>query len=191
MDQLLEFWSDVHVLHTKLFCLDAPSMMMPDSIENPSSIALGVFSRFHHQTPWVSHRVLIPPCTEHMSFQSSTMLATWPAPPCPFTSAHPRCQPPRLVTQWLLSLGQVSALVLHRFLSLGLNLHDLHLRRRPTSLCSTLPHHKLINMVAQHITHISVSPRLNPRHYPLKITHYQLEPHGTSQPCVYKVVLCF
>jgi hypothetical protein len=80
--------------------------------------------------------------------QPSTTMAIEPALPC---------QSPRLVTQWLWSLSQVPAIVLYCSRSIGTNPHDFHLRCRPTSQCSTPAHHKLSDMVAQHITHASVN----------------------------------
>jgi hypothetical protein len=67
MDQLLEFWSNDHTLHTKLFRLNAPFVMTLrvasvshwnrhhrvlrlNSIENPSYVVLSGFSRSNHQT---------------------------------------------------------------------------------------------------------------------------------------------
>jgi hypothetical protein len=40
-----------------------------------------------------------------------------------------------------------------------------------------------------HITHASVSHRLNLIHYLLTFTHHQTEPKGTSQPCVHSNML--
>jgi hypothetical protein len=106
------------------------------------------------------------------------------APPRPRASVCPKCQPPWLVTQLLQFLGEVPALVLHRFRSIGTNPRDLHPRRGPSSMCYTPAYHKPTDMVAQHITHASISPRLNLRCYPLTITHNQHKPQGTTQPCV-------
>jgi hypothetical protein len=63
-------------------------------------------------------------------------------------SACPWCQPPRLVTRLLWSLGQVPALILHRSQPIGTNPHDLHICRRPPSLCSIPAHHKPRDVVA-------------------------------------------
>jgi hypothetical protein len=77
MDQLLGYWSDSHTLHTKLLCLDAPSVMMPrvtfdshrnghDQVlrlnpdENPPSIAWGGFEAQPPKLSWVSQHVRIP-----------------------------------------------------------------------------------------------------------------------------------
>jgi hypothetical protein len=65
-----------------------------------------------------------------------------------------------------------------------MNLHDLHLRRQPPVLVLHTSTPQAIDMGAQQITHDLVSPQLNPRHYPLTITHHQPEPQGTNQPCV-------
>jgi hypothetical protein len=125
----------------------------------------------------------VPHVLTHV-LQSSSAPSTRFAPPCPHASVCPKCPPPRLVTRRLWSLSQVLVLVLHRSWSIGSNPHDLRLRRRPPSLCSTPAHHKPIDMVAQHITYASVNPQLNPRHYSLAIIHHQPEPQGTNQPCV-------
>jgi hypothetical protein len=165
MDQLLEYSSDGHTLHTELLRLDAPSVitphatsssrqnrhhwvLRPNPVENPPSVALGVFLRLNHQTNVSIAPCAHPPRPEHMSCHFSTMLATRPAPPCPDTSACPRCQPPWLVTQRLRSLSHILALVLHHCRSINTNPHDLHLRHRPPYLCFTLAHDKLTDMVA-------------------------------------------
>jgi hypothetical protein len=126
MDQLLKFLSDSHMVHTKLLRLDAPSVMTPhaafdscwkchrrvlwpNSVENTPSVTLGGFSRINQQTT-----VSIAPRARPSRPRHVSAPATPPAPSHPRSSACPRCQPPRLVTQRLESLSQVPTLVLQR-----------------------------------------------------------------------------
>jgi hypothetical protein len=145
MDQLLQFSSDGHALHTELLRLYAPSVITPcatstshwnchhrvlrrNLVKNPPSIALGGFeaqppSRYEYCTAHTS------PTSWTRFHQSSTAPATRPTLPCPRASACPRCQPPWLITQLLRSVSQNLAFVLHRSWSISTSTHDLHLTR--------------------------------------------------------------
>jgi hypothetical protein len=125
-----------------------------------------------------------PPCPGQVSRQSSIAPTTWTAPPHTCATACPRCQPPRLVTRLLRSIGQDLTFALHRSRSINKSPHDLQLSRRPPSPCSTPPHHKPIDMVAQAYSHILVSPLTTLECNPLTITNHQPKPQGTNQPCI-------
>jgi hypothetical protein len=69
----------------------------------------------------------------------------------------PKCYPPWLITRLIKFLNQDSSLILHLSWSIGTNPHDYHLRNRPQSPTSTPTHHKLRDMLYEHI-HALVSP---------------------------------
>jgi hypothetical protein len=130
MDQLLGFRFDGHALHTKLLRLDAPFTVMPRAttdyqwnrhcqvlrpkLSKTAIRSVGWFRIPNHQTTVSIAPRGHPPRPGHVSCQSSTTPATWPAPSCPRASACPRCQPPRLVTWLLRSVRQNPTLILHR-----------------------------------------------------------------------------
>jgi hypothetical protein len=122
-------------------------------------------------------------CPRHVSRQSSTVAATRPALPHPRVSACSRCEPPRLVTRRLRSFSQVLTLVLHCFRSIGTNPHDLHIRRRPPSLCSTSAQRNLTDMVAHTKSHILISPLTIPECYSLIIIYHQTKKKDKSTSC--------
>jgi hypothetical protein len=68
MDQLLEYASDGHVLHTKLLCLDAPFAMMPCAAS-------------------ISHWNHIPPSFEAQTRQNQSSVALWG-----FEAQSPNCR---------------------------------------------------------------------------------------------------
>jgi hypothetical protein len=68
-------------------------VLRPNSVENPSSVALGGFSRINHQTAVSSAPHVRPPRPGHVSRRSLTTLATHLAPPRPRVSEYPSCQP--------------------------------------------------------------------------------------------------
>jgi hypothetical protein len=148
-------WSCFASTHPSRWChvsSQVPVETTPLSFEaqtqwNPPFVALGGFEA---QPPWVAYLIASP-----MSYTrvlpvhdcvSNMILSTRP-----HVGMCPRCQPSRLVTWILWSLGQVLALVLRHSRSIDTNQHDLHLFRRPSSLCSTPTHHKPRDIVAQHI----------------------------------------
>lgn len=64
----------------------------------------------------------------------------------------PSCQPPQLVTQLLRVLSQDLTLVLHRFRTIDMDPHDLHLHYRLLSLEFTHMHHIPIDMLHTHLS---------------------------------------
>jgi hypothetical protein len=89
----------------------APPSWGPNSANLPSE-TLVVFLRLNYQTAASSTLHVHPPRPRHVSRQSSIAPTTRSAPPRHRVSAYPMCQPPRLVTWRLWSLGQVLTLVL-------------------------------------------------------------------------------
>ena len=150
MDQLICFRSDGHVLHTELLCLDTSFAITPcvatGSLRNRRHRVLR--PKLNHQTCREHRTSCTSSTTRRVSRQSSTTLATRSTPPRPCASACPKCQPPQLVTWLLWTVSQYPALALHRSWSISTSSHDLHLIRRPPSLCSTPAHHKPTDMVA-------------------------------------------
>jgi hypothetical protein len=152
MDQLLGFRSDGYTLHKKLFALTHPSVWchVPPSIPigtataefwgpnsaKPTIRSVGWFWGANHQTCREYCTACASSTTRRVSRQSSTVPATRSTPPC-HASSCPKCQPPRLVTRLLRSVSQDSMLVLHHSRSISTSPHDLHLNRRPSSVCST------------------------------------------------------
>jgi hypothetical protein len=137
----------------KLLRLDAPFAMIPrvatdshwnchrrvlrSNLQSPIRSALGGFEA----------QTFNPPRPGHVSPQSSTTPATWFTLPHPHVTACPRWQPPRVINRLLRSIRQNLALVVHCSRSISTSPHDLHLSRRPSSLCSTPAHHKPSDMV--------------------------------------------
>jgi hypothetical protein len=149
----------------KLIRLDAPFTMMPcvasdsrrnhhrrvlrpNSVENPSSIALVVFRGSTTKPLRLAHHMGVP-----------YVLDTCPTGPRlrqrhgPSTTSSRECVSQRLATTTShpATLVPRSSLSARSSRSIGTSLHDLHLHHRPPYLCSTPAHHKPTDMVAQHI----------------------------------------
>jgi hypothetical protein len=97
---------------------------------------------------WEYRTACVSPHPGHLSHHSLTASASQPTPPRRCASVCPRCQPPWWVTRLLWCTNQDPSIILHRSRSINTSLHDLHLNRRPPSLCSTPTHHKMADMVA-------------------------------------------
>jgi hypothetical protein len=150
MDQLLGFWSNGHMLHTKLLRLDAPFVVMPRVVAEfwgPNSAKPVIYSTGWFLGPYHQTRV------------STAPRARRPRPDACSTSPRPhrqhgplhhvltRVRVPR-VSYYGWSVSQDTTLALHRSRSISTSPHN-HLSHWSSSLCSTPAHHKPTDMVAQ------------------------------------------
>lgn len=170
MDQLLEFWS--HVVFMKLLRLNATSTMTPCAASNSLQNHVAEF--------WGPNLAKHVNCHVGWYWGSTTktpmgsvlhtcphILGMCPVSPQPrpwhdllyhvlATISVPKCQPPRVVTRILKSLGQDQSFFLRRSQSIGTNMHDLYLCCQPSSPNSTPSHHNTRDMLHQQ-PHVSVS----------------------------------
>jgi hypothetical protein len=116
----------------------AGQVLRPNLVKNPSSVALGGCEaqppncREYHVC--VPHILDMCPTSPRRRRQHGSLYHV-------LARVCPRCQPPWLVTQLLQSISHEPTLVLHCSRSISARPHDIHLNRRPPSMCSTPAHH--------------------------------------------------